>query len=607
MTKKLINKKPAQGVKWDLSDFYSGMTDPRINRDKKEIIRLTNSFVKKYKGKINSPKLSPDFFLQALKDYEKILEKLYIYEGFTSALHFKDTASEDISQVFQEAQEFTNDISAELLWFELEWVKLDGAAKNIIQSPKLKDYCHYLQHERMFKPFRLSEPEEKILAKKAQTSSLALVRFFDEIDSNLKYKLKVEGKITELSLSELSPYLTVHPKRQVRKNAARALTKGLKKNARPYTFLLNTLILDKKVIDEIRGYKYPQQATFLDYEVKPETVKKMTETIARRYDICEKFYKAKRKVLRHRSLYEWDRYSSIYSKKQVDYSWKEAKDIVLKAFGEFSPRFQKVAQEFFENKWIDAEITKGKQGGAFCKYNVPSKHPFVFLNFSGKIGNVVELAHELGHGIHSYLARKQNLLHFWPSTAVAEIASVFSEMLVFEKLYHSLEDRQLKINLLGDKIQDIFATIFRQNAFYLFEKDIHNYRRAKGELKTADFNKFYQNRLQAMFKKGLKLTDGHQYWWMPILHFYHYNFYVFSYCFGEALTIALYARYKKEGQNFVKNYLEALSAGGSKPPREIIKMMGIDFTKKGFWEQGLDWIEELVKEFETLTANKNAR
>jgi len=593
--------KPAKGVRWDLSDLYSGMNDPRIKKDRREIEKLTKRFINKYKSKINSPHLTVNFLLQALKDYEAIREKAYVYEFFCEYLHSQNTASASRGKFYQEGQEFSNWITAQFLWFELEWVKLGNShANRLLRSPKLPKYRHYLAKERLFKPFRLSEKEEVVLTKKDQSGEWAFKRLYDEIDANLKFSLKVKGKLKKLSLSELLPYLSLHQDRRVRKRAAGALTSELQRNSRLFTFILNTLLLDKKIIDEIRDYKYPQQETFLDYEVKPETVEKMISVIEKHYSIAERFYQIKRKLLGHNQLYEWDRYSLIYPQFGLKYSWQEAREAVLSSFEGFSPLFRKVAQEFFEKQWIDAEITPGKKTGAFCGPNVPSKHPYIMVNFTGRVRDVMTLAHELGHGIHAYLSRKQNLLEFYPSFAVAEIASVFGEMLVFESLMQRLADKKAKINFLANRIQDGFATIFRQSAFYLFETDIHQHRRKKGELKTDDFNRLYQRRLQAMFGKGLKLTTGHQYRWMPVSHFYQYNFYVFTYSLGQVLAMALYARYKKKGQKFVKKYLEALAAGGSKDPYEITRMLGVDINRVDFWNEGLDLIKGQVDEFQKL-------
>ncbi len=300
-------------------------------------------------------------------------------------------------------------------------------------------------------------------------------------------------------------------------------------------------------------------------------------------------------------LYEWDRYSSIYPEiEEPTYSYKLAKEIILEAFGKFSPTFKAIAEKFFKNGWIDAELSEGKKSGAFCSYTVPGKHPVILTNYTGKANEVRTLAHELGHAIHGYLSREQTLLNFWPVTPFAEIASIFAENLVFRAIYSDINDKKQKANLLGGRIQEIFATIFRQNAFYLFESDIHAIRRIDGELSTQEFNDLFQKRTQATFGKGLTLTEGHRYWWIPIAHFFHYNFYVFSYSFGQTLSNALYSKYLNDGSSFAEHYIEVLKMGSSKNLKDLTVKLGVDIQSPDFWQEGIEPIKYLVEDFNKL-------
>lgn len=592
---------PAKGIVWDLSDMYSGIDDPEIEKDKKRVEKLTKTFIKKYRGKISSPNLVPELLLQSIKDDEELAVIIYRLGRYSNLLWMKNTGDEDVGKFYQSIEDFTSNISSEMLWYGLEWKDLDDRKANeVLKSPKLKKYRHRLKLARVFKPYTLSEPEEKIINKTDQVSGRAFVRLFDMVDSSAKYELEIDGKVKLLSVPELSPYLSRHKSRKVRKKASKAFTEGIRKNEKIYSYILNTLLLESKIYNGLRGYKYPQQSAFLSDELKPKTVGKMVRAIEDSYGICERFYKAKKKLLGFKELYEWDRYSMIYPKLYKSYSWDEAKSVVLDSFKEFDESFYKIAGEVFDKKWIDAEMKDGKRSGAFCNSGDPLYHPLISMNFKGFAEDIGTLAHELGHGIHSYLSREQPLYEFYPSTPVCEITSIFAEMLVFDKLYRERKDKKVKINLLTDKLQGVFASVFRQNAFYLFESDIHKHRHEEGELKIEEFGNYYQTRLQATFGGGLKLTDNHVFWWMPIMHFYHYNFYVFSYSFGELLTLALYARYKKEGKKFIKDYLKALSMGGSKNPYQLTKMMGVDINSPNFWSGGLKIIEGYVEEFENL-------
>jgi len=593
---------------WDLSQLYSGFQDDLLPKDKASVQKLTTNFVSKFKNKIQSPKLSNRLLLQAIHDYENILEKAYKYLTFASMKKYKDTSNEKNAKFFQSAQEFINEIHSQLLFFELEWMKHNTKTANaLISSPMISRYQQYLKHERQFKPYRLSEKEEIIMSKKSQTSSSAWIRLYNEVNSNMQYPLKVGKTTKKLSYDQIMSYISVHPDRVTRKKASVSLSNQLKKKNDIYKYLLNTLVLDKKVNDEIRNFTYPEQATYLTYQIKQDTVDSMTSEIQQNYSIVSDFYNAKRKYLGHDQLHEWDRYSNIHNLSSTKITWNDAIYIILEVFGKFSPKFKQIAELFLQNNWIDAKITPGKANGAFCSYSVPSKHPLILVNFTGKLRDVLVLAHEFGHGIHAYLSRQQSILQYSPSTAIAEIASVFCETLVFEHLLDHEKDTKNKLNLLANRIQDVFATIFRQNAFFLFEKDIHKLRRKRGELSLDEINNTFQKRLQEMFAEGLQLTSAHKLWWMPVMHFFNYNFYVFTYSFGETLATSLSSIYKNSGKEFEKTYIKALTLGGSKNPYQILKSLHIDIGDSTFWQNGMKSIRGYVDEFIETSKNTHYR
>lgn len=558
---------------WDLNDLYKSINDPKIIKDKEQI----ETKVKTLKNNFKKFNLTSN-----IKLYEEILNKLSILGNYAYLSHSTNTKDEKVAKFYQTTNEFINDIDSKLLWFKVYLTK---------SIEKSKTYEYFLKTTRALKPYILDEDKEVLLNKKRQTGSESFVRFYDEIDSRMEFNKK--------TYSELSTTFASDPNRDKRKKAGEAIQKNLKDNSLLYKFILNTLLLDKKVDDEIRGFKYPQQATFLDYDVPQKIVETMSKVITKNHFVSEKYYLAKSKLLKTK-LFEWDRYGDIYPSFKSTVKWKEAKDIVLNSFNSFSKTFNIEAKKFFDNNWIDAKLKIGKTSGAYCSYISNSLHPYIMMNFTGEQRDVETLAHELGHGIHSVLSKKNNYIDFRPSTATAEIASTFAESLVFDELYKKAKTKKEKINLLGGKLQGAFATIFRQNAFYLFESELHKLRREKGELSLDEICNLYQKHLQPMFGKGLTLSEDHKYMWMVISHFYHYNFYVFTYSFGELLATSLYAIYKRDGQKFVDKYIKGLSLGGSKSPTEIIKTMGVDITKEVFWQSGLDLINNQVKEFEKL-------
>ncbi|MEI7578745.1 MAG: M3 family oligoendopeptidase [bacterium] len=585
-------------MRWDLTNLYLSAQDPKIKTDKLIIQKLTKQFIKKYRNQINQKNITGEFFSMAVLDYEKILNKLYLYLSFAGYLKYQNMLSPMRAHFNQLAEEFAEKIQSQLLFLELEITLLpEKQFKTLLQNTKIKPYQNYLTLLRTFKKFRLPEKEEALLNKKNQTGANAFIRLYDELNSSIRYTMQVGSQNLNLNYSELTPYLMMHPDRKIRNKAAKALTTGLEKHSTTFTLIYNTLLFDKKINDDIRQHSYPEEATYLGYQIDKKVVETMSDIICQGYKISEKFYLNKASIIKQKKLTEIDRYSHIYQTKERLFSFTQAKQIILEAFEEFSPIFATIAKKFFDNNWIDAEIRQGKIGGAFCSYCIPEKNPFILVNFTGTSNDITTLAHELGHGIHAYLSRKQPLLTYWSSTVVAEIASIFCEMIVFNKLLNTINDKKLQTNILAEKIQSLFATVFRQNTFFMFEREMHQLRKTAGELPIEKINSLFQKQLQAMFGKGLTLTKQHALWWMSVQHFFHYNFYVFSYTFGEILALSLWGKYQSDSDKFLRNYIKVLEQGSSMAPIEITKSLGLDIENPEFWSKGLNIIAGYVEQF----------
>jgi oligoendopeptidase F len=322
-------------------------------------------------------------------------------------------------------------------------------------------------------------------------------------------------------------------------------------------------------------------------------------------DICEehyrlvaRYYHLKRKILGYDQLTHYDRYAPLFDT-QEEIGFPDARKIVLDAFEGFTPQMRNVADRFFEGQWIDAEPRPGKQGGAYCSYVATDLHPYVFMNYIGRLDDVMTLAHELGHGVHAYLSREQTLLNFQGTLPLAELASTFAEMLVFEKLQAAASPKD-RLALYADKIEGAFATIFRQAAMFRFEQHLHRARREQGELTTEAIGEIWQSQLQAMFGDSVALGDEHKLWWSYVSHFIGSPFYVYAYSFGELLVLALYRKYQQESEGFPERYLSLLRQGGSKSPQELMGQMDIDQRSPEFWRGGMEDLESLISRFEEI-------
>ncbi|MDP2676755.1 MAG: M3 family oligoendopeptidase [bacterium] len=587
---------------WDLSDLYTGHTDPAIENDIASALLRAKEFGARYRGKIHSDSLTASFLFDAVSGLEKITECVHKILAYAYLMYASDTSKQEYGAFLARMQEKATEINKHVLFFELEWVGVsDSVAEQLLGEETLSRYRHYLEKERIEKPHKLSEPEEKILSEKNNTGSEAFSRLFDEIGNNIVFKMRRGKKTEKMSESEILAFL-YHSDRTLRKSAADALTKGLQENKTTLTFIFNTILQDCAIDDRLRSFGHPMAFRNLENEISQDIVDAFLKVSEEHYDIPHRYYELKKKVLGLDVLYDYDRYAPVvFDEKRIAFS--DAKRMVLDSFGVFSQDARDIAEKFFVHKWIDAAPRKGKRGGAFSHGTVPSAHPYVLVNYMGRLRDVMTLAHELGHGIHQYLSRKQGLFGADTPLPTAETASVFAEILLFDSLKKQEKDPKKKMALIMGKLEEIFATVYRQVIFTRFEERVHRERREKGEIPTEHINELWIDENKKMFGGSLTLTKEYAWWWLYIPHFIHSPFYCYAYSFGELLVLALYQKYLEEGQAFVPGYMSLLSAGGSDAPHILLKKhVGVDIIDPAFWNSGIRIMREMLKEAEEMYA-----
>ncbi|SHK05702.1 M3 family oligoendopeptidase [Rhodothermus profundi] len=583
----------AEHVRWDLTDLYPD--EAALKQDLEQALAEADAFARTYHGRIGT--LEADELARALRRYEAILDRLG--RAYTYAYLHWSTNTEDPARgmLLQHVRERYTQASQQLLFLELEWAAIEPArARQLMETDALRPYRHYLELQQQMRPHLLSEPEEKILTEKRITGRDAWTRFFDELLSSLRFELNGQLLTEQEVLAKL-----YDPDRDVRRQAALAFTEGLKPRMRELTYIFNTVLADKASDDRLRGYRTWIESRNLANEVSSEMVEALIRSVTERYDLVARFYKLKRRLLGLDELYDYDRYAPL-KEAGTRYRWEEARQMVEEAYRAFHPRLGEIVAQFFERRWIDAAMTPGKRSGAFSHGAVPSAHPYILLNYTGTIRDVQTLAHELGHGVHQYLSRRQGILQADTPLTTAEMASVFGEMLVFERLMAAEADPSNRLAMLMGKIDDTMATVFRQVAMNRFEDRMHNARRQQGELPMEAFCDFWMETQQAMFQGSVRLGDHYRYWWSYIPHFIHTPGYVYAYAFGELLVLALFARYRQEGAEFAERYLHLLEAGGSDWPHVLVGRLGVDLTDPEFWHEGLAAIEALIQQAEALAA-----
>lgn len=578
--------------KWDLTDFYQNIDDKNIELDFKNLKIRSEKFTKDYKGKISS--LSGDDLYYAIKENEEISE----YFGKISSFSYLNYASDMLDQkntaFYQNSSDKISEISKDLVFFELEINKISetNIEKLYNESEKLKKYKPFLRDVRIFKKHQLKEDIEKILLEKKSTGSSAWNRLFDETINNMKFPY--DNK--ELNSSEIFNLLS-SKEQETRKKSAKIIGETLGKNIRLFSFITNILAKDKNINDNLRNFKRPISSRNLNNFIEDEIVDNLALVVKENYkNISHRYYKIKAKLLGLEKMHYSDRNAPLSMDENLT-SWEDAKKIVFDAYNNFSPELAKIGQRFFDNNWIDVGVRNGKDSGAFAHPTIPSVHPYLLLNYQGKVRDIMTLAHELGHGIHQILSSNQGYFMSGTPLTLAETASVFGEQLTFQEILKRENDPNRKKIIIASKVEDMINTVIRQIAFLEFERKVHDERK-KGEIATEKLCEFWMEVQKESLGDIFIFDNEYKYYWSYIPHFIHSPFYVYSYAFGDCLVNSLYACYKNGLENFEKKYLKMLEAGGTLHHKDLLSPFGLDASKPEFWQNGLDIISGYIDQLE---------
>lgn len=590
---------------WDLTGLYASITDPAIETDMRAASEQVRTFRTRYYGKIGAEDLTAEILRDAVGEIEVLQEGALKPHLYAQLLFSADTGKDAHKELVQKTREFLSRLRHEILFFELEILSIpDERFTNLISAPVLAEYRHYLKRLRLFKPYTLSEKEEQIVNIKDITGKQAFGQLFEELSSSFRYRLDLNGEEREYTGEELLSMLH-RPEAGVRERAFSTFLERHKENALVLSSVFNNIFLDHSEECRLRGYEDPIAATHLTNELSHETIEKMMAVSEENYPLAQEYFRLKARLLGMPRLKNSDVYAPVAEAVKV-IPFDEAREKVLKAYGDFSPEVRRIAQGFFDGSRIDSAVRHGKTGGAFCSGMTPALPPYVLLNYTGNLRDVATLAHELGHGIHFTLARKQSMLNYDAVLPMAETASVFGEMLLTRLLLDEEHDPGIRTAILCAKIEDIIATTFRQNVLTRFEMKAHLGRKEK-LLTPQDLCDLWWRENARLFGDAVEMIPPYKWGWSYISHFIHARFYCYSYVFGELLVLSLFQRYREGGEAFVPKYLDLLSAGGSEsPPHLLSDIMGIDVNDPGFWQKGYDLVRTLLSELkETLPSRSS--
>ncbi|MEE8658771.1 Oligoendopeptidase F, plasmid [Acetobacteraceae bacterium EV16G] len=578
--------------RWDLSDLYAGLDDPAIARDIESCAAEARAFATRYKGQV--AQLSGAALADAIEAYQTCDERMGRLHAYAQLRFATEATSPEVSRFSQMIQERLNKIASDMMFFTLEINRMaDDRLEACLTDVSLNLWAPFLRAVRLTRPYQLADDVEKVLLEKDVTGRAAWVRLFDETQAAMTVSLDGAVKPLGEALNRLSD-----PDRARREDAADAVHTTLTRHQHVLTMVTNVLSKDKAIEDQLRGYERPDSSRHLANFIAPEIVDTLVETVTRNYEnLSHRYYRLKAGWLGLDSLSHWDRNAPLTQDETAQISWPEARQIVTEAYQDFDPVLGDMARDFLDRNWIDAAPYPGKSAGAFAHPVTPAVHPYLLLNYHGKVRDVMTLAHELGHGLHQILAGRQGYLQSATPLTLAETASVFGEMLVFRRLVAHEKDKLRRRHMIAAKIEDMLNTVVRQVAFYKFEREVHAARQ-NGELSAAQLGEIWLKTQRDSLGPAITLDERYSPYWSYVPHFIHAPFYVYAYAFGDCLVNALYQLYQQGHPDFTRKYRALLEAGGTQSHKELLAPFGIDLTDPTFWQKGLDVISGLIDALE---------
>lgn len=588
-----MRREPAS---WDLSELVRDDAGPGFEEQVSRIRKKAKSFGRLKDGL--APEISSAEFGRILRRLERITEEINLVAGYASLQYAADTQSDQATSLVTRMTKLGADISNQVLFFDLWWKRSvdEGNAVRLMQNAG--DLAGYLRHQRLVSAYTLSEPEEKLINILDATGASALVKIYDKITNAFEYRVMVGGRRRKMAREELAGLVrSANPK--TRQAAYAALFERFEEDKGVLGEIYQNIVLNWR--DEgiqLRGYRTPVSVRNIANDVDDKTVDSLLRVCEKNAPIFREFFVQKAKMLDLARLRRYDLYAPITARaRERSYSYDHSIRLVLESLGRFSPVMSGFAKKVLDQNHVDSSLRPGKRDGAFCSTLSPRVTPFVLVNFTGKLRDVFTLAHELGHAIHSQAAAGRSILVQSASLPLAETASTFSELLLYDSLVEKIPEEEGRF-MLAEKIGDLYATIMRQSFFTLFEADAH--KQIAASTTVAELSKTYLRNLQKQFGSSVEISDDFALEWSCIPHFYHAPFYCYAYSFGNLLALSLFQRYKKEGADFVPSYLEILSAGGSQKTESLLLQHDMDISSAGFWQDGFEYVRRQVRQILTM-------
>jgi oligoendopeptidase F len=586
----------APDLTWNTALLYPAPDSPELEADLGSFDALAADFRQRYFEKI--AQMEPPALLEAVREYEALQVRMAKPFCYAHLLFAADSSDQTALSLSQRCAELGSRLSQQLLFFDLELMNLDDAAfQALCVLPEAADYVHFLTGIRKFRPYTLKENEERLLTRKDLTGTSAFTRLFDELSASLRYSMELEGETREFTGEELLSLLH-HHEADVRFRAMTTFLEKHRENGIVFGAVFNNTALDHGQEMELRGYATPIQPTNIGNEIPDEAVEHLMAVTEANYSLAREYFRLKADMLGMERIRNCDVYAPVVESKKT-YGFDEARDMVIASYGAYDPDFGRIVADFFTERRVDVMPRPNKSGGAFAMGISPEAPPFLLLNFTGTLRDLATIAHEAGHGLHFVLSQKQGMLNYHAPLPLAETASVFGEMLLTRRLLDSEDDPLVRKSLLCATIEDIIATTFRQTVLTRFELRLHN-ERAKGLLTNDAISRIWLEENRKLFGDAVEMIPAYSWGWSYISHFIHSRFYCYSYTFAELLVLALFQKYREEGESFKPGYRSLLESGGALSPADTARLAGIDITAGDFWQKGYDFLGGLIRELKEL-------
>ncbi len=581
----------ADAVRWDLTPLASDASSARTQIA--TALDRCRAFGERYRGTIATlDGAGLGRLLGELADVDSELSRLGSYAHLREATDVTDAENLDLSALVDRA--FVEAGNA-LRFFELEWMALpDDVAEPLWNAPEVASDRHYLVAMRRFTPHTLSEPEERMLSERAPAAVSAWHTLFARINSTLEATFDSGEGQQPHNIDQLLSCMR-HPDRPTRIGALDTLYAALDPHSPVLAHCYDTLVSDRLALDRLRNYSNPMEQTNLGNEVPTESVDNMLDAVARNYHLAQRWFTAKATLLNIDRMVLADQYAPLGSEQPV--TFHEAIALVTDAFAAFSPQIASIATAFVADRRVDVPPSPGKRGGAFCSPVAHDIKPYVLLNFTDQMSDVLTVAHEFGHGMHFELSHmNQTQLSSSPGIVVCEIASTFAEQITYDHLITNAPDADARRTLAYERVEGAFATIFRQAVLARYEKAAYALR-ADGTTLTAErLGDVWIEENSRYYGDSLDMPEGYRLGWAYIPHFIHTRFYTYSYAFAMLVSLALVKRFRERGAAFVDPYMTFLSAGSSGSPADILAPLDIDLNAADVWDDGFAEIERMIDE-----------